>query len=92
MSEITVRASGIGRFEVTVADADGSTTAHTVTATEADIDRWAGGADGAALVEASFRFLLDREPKEAILGSFSLPVIARYFPEYPSTIGDYLAS
>ena len=42
------------------------------------------------LVEASFAFLLEREPKESILRSFELPVIARYFPEYERRIGDYL--
>lgn len=35
-----------------------------------------------ALVKESFRFLLEREPKEAILRSFDLMVIGRYFPEY----------
>ena len=42
------------------------------------------------LAEASFRFLLEREPKESILRSFEMPVIARYFPEYERRIGDYL--
>ena len=90
--EITVRSSEDDLYEVTVTDPDGSATAHSVTATTADIGRWGGGSDGAVLVEASFRFLLDREPKEAILAAFDLPVIARYFPEYPVRIGDYLAS
>lgn len=90
--EIAVLSSGNDVYEVTVTDADGSTTAHSVTATTADCAHWGGGSDGAVLVEASFRFLLDREPKEAILAAFDLPVIARYFPEYPGTIGSYLAS
>ena len=38
------------------------------------------------LVRSSFEFLLEREPKEAILRSFDLPLIARYFPEYESEI------
>lgn len=38
------------------------------------------------LVKKSFEFLLEREPKESILGRFDLPVIARYFPEYPGLI------
>jgi hypothetical protein len=36
------------------------------------------------LVKASFEFLLAREPATSILESFSLDVIARYFPDYPS--------
>jgi len=38
------------------------------------------------LIEESFRFLLEREPNTAILPSFDLPVIARYFPEYSREI------
>jgi hypothetical protein len=33
-------------------------------------------------LEATFRFLLDREPKESILGRFDATVISRYFPEF----------
>lgn len=39
------------------------------------------------LVRRSFRFLLEREPKEAILQQFNLRDINRYFPEYESEIG-----
>ena len=38
------------------------------------------------LIRRSFEFLLEREPKEAILRSFDLSVIARYFPEYEAEI------
>ena len=38
------------------------------------------------LVEKSFKFLLAREPKEAILKSFNIMEIQRYFPEYESEI------
>jgi hypothetical protein len=33
-------------------------------------------------VEAAFRFLLDREPKEAILKRFDLGIIATDFPGF----------
>jgi hypothetical protein len=39
------------------------------------------------LIRRSFEFLLEREPKDAILRAFDLPVIARYFPEYEAEIG-----
>jgi hypothetical protein len=42
--------------------------------------------DPTALVEESFRFLLEREPRESILRSFELPVIGRYFPEWEQQI------
>ncbi|MDA2922038.1 hypothetical protein MYX07_02090 [Patescibacteria group bacterium AH-259-L07] len=38
------------------------------------------------LVKKSFEFLLAREPKESILGSFNLNVINTYFPEYNEVI------
>ena len=34
------------------------------------------------LVKESFEFLLEREPKEAILKRFNLILIQHYFPEY----------
>ena len=34
----------------------------------------------------SFNFLLEREPNTSVLREFSLPDIARYFPEFEETI------
>jgi hypothetical protein len=42
--------------------------------------------DHEALVDESFRFLLEREPKESIMKRFEISVIERYFPEYPDEI------
>ena len=39
-----------------------------------------------ALIEASFKFLLERETNTSILPRFDLPIIERYFPEYEKTI------
>jgi hypothetical protein len=41
-------------------------------------------------VRAAFAFLLDREPKEAILARFDVAVIARYFPEFERELPRYL--
>lgn len=38
------------------------------------------------LVHRSFDFLLEREPKEAILSEFNLRTINQYFPEYEETL------
>ncbi len=66
-------------------------TRHSVTLKKTDYERLAGGkASPGALVEESFRFLLEREPKESILRSFDLTVIGRYFPEYGRVIQDRL--
>ena len=37
------------------------------------------------------RFLLDREPKESILGAFDIRVIRRYFPDFDDAFPGYLA-
>jgi len=42
-------------------------------------------------LEAAFRFLLDREPKESILSRFDLTVISRYFPEFDRELPRYLS-
>lgn len=85
MSYITVEPVSANQYLVTVTDG-GTTTTHQVT-----VDQKHGPTEvtGEDLVRASFLFLLDREPKESILGEFELSVISRYFPEYESKIGDY---
>lgn len=82
MTEITVTHRDGNVYDVTVDDGRGATT-HAVTVWPSDVEHYAPGATPEQLLEASFRFLLEREPKEAILGRFELSVIERYFPEYP---------
>lgn len=68
-------------------DDGGSVTEHTVEVTAADLARLApGAADPVDLVRRSFEFLLEREPKEAILRTFDLMVIGRYFPDYERSL------
>ena len=88
MSDITVEPIDETTYRVTVSEG-GSSSMHEVWTDPADVERLGRG-DGPALVEASVRFLLDREPKESIMGQFDLAVISRFFPEYESRIGDYL--
>jgi hypothetical protein len=89
MADIEVQKSEHGdryQFQVTVRER-GSESRHRVTLRKADYERLAGGkASPEALVTESFRFLLEREPKESILRSFDLTVIGRYFPEYDREI------
>lgn len=87
MANIEVLRTGPDTYAVAVVD-DTSLTNHTVTAVEAAAEEH--GVAPKALVDASFRFLLDREPKEAILSRFDLGIISQYFPEYSSTIAGYL--
>lgn len=90
MATIGVNKVGDAAYEVTVEEGGGRTT-HRVRATSEMVQRYGGGVPGERLIQASFRFLLEREPKEAILGTFELPVIERYFPEYPREIVKRLA-
>jgi hypothetical protein len=69
----------------------GSQTRHKVTLKRADYERLTGGdVSPETLVVESFRFLLEREPKESILRSFDLTVISRYFPEFEREIASRL--
>jgi hypothetical protein len=66
----------------TVAEGGGRTS-HRVSVSRAELEELAPGmSEPDALVEESFRFLLEREPKESILERFALSDIKRYFPEY----------
>ena len=69
----------------------GKRTEHLVAVTAADLERWGRGAGSSReevedLVARSFDFLLRREPPGAILRSFELAVIQRYFPEFDGEI------
>ena len=73
--------------DVTIDVESGPTTHHTVTVRQKDLERLDPGApDPHLLVDRSFRFLLEREPPTSILRTFDLMEIARYFPEFESTI------
>ena len=88
MAEIHVEAVGDDTYRVRVADGPASSE-HEVRATEAQLRRY-GGDSAERLIEASFEFLLEREPLGSILPRFELPVIERYFPEYPRVIRERL--
>lgn len=89
MAEISVTEMEADVFKVTVEE-DGSSTEHQVTIAPGDLESLPATASASDVIEASFRFLLDREHKESILSRFELGVIARYFPEYPEELGRYL--
>jgi hypothetical protein len=85
--EVTPTSGEGTRFSVVVRDDDDSATTHDVTVPGPDWERFGRAFDTREqLVEASFRFLLEREPKESILRSFELGAIERYFPDYAATI------
>jgi len=92
MIEISRTAEGdpLG-FEVLVREGRGETRHH-VTMSQATYERLtAGKHTPERCLQAAFRFLLDREPKESILSSFDVAVISRYFPEFERELPRYLA-
>jgi hypothetical protein len=78
-------------FEVIVREGL-ATTRHTVSMSQDTCSRLtAGKYPPERCLEAAFRFLLDREPKESILQSFDVTVISRYFPEFEHELPRYLS-
>lgn len=88
---IRVDSSGSGRFRVTVTEGASKST-HTVSLSPDYYEKLTGKqVSQEVLIERSFRFLLENEPKESILREFDLPLIGRYFPDYESEIRRRLA-
>ena len=89
--DVTCEPAGDGwRCRVSVADDRGAST-HDVgvprTGPHADaMPPVPTTADVEGLVRETFAFLLEREPRTSILARFELPVVARYFPDYPDAI------
>jgi len=73
-------------FLVNVDDGRGESQ-HEVTVMPSDVERYGPHLAPEELVEATFHFLLEREPKEAILRRFDLPVVESYFPEFRHVLG-----
>lgn len=92
---IEVRQSAGGdplKFEVAVRDTAGETR-HVVTMAPATYQELTAGAHSPVrCVEATFRFLLDREPKEQILARFDMAVVPHYYPDFVAQLPGYLAA
>jgi hypothetical protein len=78
-------------FHVVIQES-GKETHHQVTMSVGDYDRFTNGScPPERCVEAAFRLLLDREPKEAILSRFDVHVISRDFPDFETKLPRYIA-
>ncbi len=76
-------------FQVTVSN--GNSTLHNVNLTTDYYEHLSiPNVKPVKLVEGSFKFLLEREPKEMILRNFDLQIISRYFPKYETRISEYV--
>ena len=78
-------------FEVIVREGKGETRHHVTMSREMRERLTAREHTPERCLEAAFRFLLDREPKESILRRFDLTAISRYFPEFEREIPRYFS-
>jgi hypothetical protein len=78
-------------FDVVVSEGKGETRHHVTMSRELCERLTAGKHTPERCLEAAFRFLLDREPKESILRRFDVTEISRYFPEFEREMPHYLA-
>ncbi|HET9179587.1 MAG TPA: hypothetical protein VFQ24_14615 [Terriglobia bacterium] len=80
-----------GSFRVTITEG-ASKSSHTVSLSREYYEMLTGmQVSQEVLIEQSFQFLLENEPRESILQQFDLPLIGRYFPDYESEIRRRLA-
>lgn len=73
------------KFQVTIQN-----TQFTVTLTDQYHQSLTSNHTKEQLIQASFKFLLDNEPLNAILTEFNLDIIKQYFPQYQKEITKYL--
>ena len=93
MANIIVQAAHsndeVYNFKVDVIEGD-TGTSHKVELSKQDYENLTDGKIAPEeLIQCSFEFLLEREPKESILSSFNVSIISRYFPEYTREIINY---
>ncbi len=94
LAMIEVKRTGDGdplEFDVVVREGRGESRHHVTMARDTYERITAGNATPEACIEAAFRFLLEHEPKELILGRLDVTVISRYFPEFEQELPRYLS-
>ncbi len=91
---IEIKRTGEGdplTFEVVIREGKGESR-HQVTMAQQTCERLTAGKHAPErCLDAAFRFLLDREPKELILRRFDVAVISSYFPEFEQELPRYLS-
>ena len=80
------------RCTVRVGDDAGATEHEVRVDREALVHLASEGTEPEDLVRASFEFLLDHEPRSAIMRRFELPIISRFFADYEGEIRRRLRS
>lgn len=76
------------KFEVVIKES-GSSSSHTVEMKKGFYKNLDTKTTPEEVVKKSFDFLLEREPKESILGSFNIEVISNYFPNFSQKVKEF---
>lgn len=76
-------------FAVGLREADENLGDYLVSMSEEEYTAYGRGAEPREVVQATFKFLLDREDPEMIADRFCLHDILEYFPEYPAQVENY---
>lgn len=77
------------QFEVGLREVDENLGDYLVSMSEEEYAKYGQGAEPDDVIQATFRFLLEREEPEMILDRFCLQDIIEYFPEYPTQLANY---
>jgi hypothetical protein len=88
MTKIKVTALRENRYEVIVED-EYTSSNHIVEMSEDFYNELQTESSPEEVIRRSFDFLLDREPKEAILQRFNIKVIESFFPEYKEEVNNF---
>ena len=83
---VTCDPTGAGWHCSVVVGDDPAATEHVVDVDRATLDDLAPGATPEELVRESFVYLLERESRESVMRAFELPIIGRFFGDYPDEI------
>jgi len=79
------------RFAVSIRDVAGMSRHDVTMSAETFAALRGNGCQPGDVIDAAFRFLLDRESKDSILTRFDVNVIGRYFPDFERALPGYLA-
>lgn len=77
---------------IVVVGEDAGATRHEVSVDRQTLEDLAPSATPEVLVAESFAFMLEREARESIMRRFELPIIGRFFADYPDEIRRRLSS
>lgn len=77
-------------FAVGLREYDENLGDYTVVVTEDEYARYGAGSEPKHLVEATFKFLLEREDPEMILERFRLSDVEKHFSDFADAVHDYL--